>query len=438
MFMDFGPHVHVGLFPALIRVLGAKRVSFVNFQPRRSFAAWTYYDDTDENGQRNVPCSANYHNAKKSGIRLLCPVWHGSALFDEVPLGAAKWGRLNPYQRCLWLVDELTWRFHVFLAEHPKVKRSQVMDVFLDETAKVPKADVEAVGMLTLHLRQAAQRASFGAPSISSPTKPLPYPETEGSGRNTDLPSGADPSGAARIDYDPTSSEAAAIKRRHAAEAGRNGKDPVNYQVKFDDIPDIQAREETNARFKKAEQWGLKSWNDEYFALLDFPPHVLRVIAPDRMKGGDKDEKPVAPKKMVVRKSAPKVAKRKRPEPEKPILRAPTPHPTSASANHHRDENGRVVSKSSKQESHLAAWQVQHRDKGAGHHINEKHREVYNDDVEKRQKGWTLVQIAKLLIGCALVLLVCFDMLNRLFGNRLLINIATFCARTCSGLAEQN
>jgi hypothetical protein len=65
-----------------------------------------------------VPCGANFHAAKRNGVRLLCPVWHGSALFDEVPLGAAKWSRLNPYQRCLWLVDELTWRFHVFLLDH--------------------------------------------------------------------------------------------------------------------------------------------------------------------------------------------------------------------------------------------------------------------------------------------------------------------------------
>lgn len=50
LFLDFGPHVHVGLFPALVRALGPTRVSFVNFQPRRSFAAWTYYDDTDVNG----------------------------------------------------------------------------------------------------------------------------------------------------------------------------------------------------------------------------------------------------------------------------------------------------------------------------------------------------------------------------------------------------
>jgi hypothetical protein len=105
------------------------------------------------------------------------------------------------------------------------------------------------------------------------------------------LPSGgADPSGAARADVDPNSPEYESNKRRHAAEAGRNGKDPIPYSVKFDDIPDIQAREETNARFKKAEQWGLKAWNDEYFALLDFPAHVLRVIAPDRLKGGLKDE----------------------------------------------------------------------------------------------------------------------------------------------------
>jgi hypothetical protein len=41
------------------------------------------------------------------------------------------------------------------------------MDVFLDETAKVPKADVEALGMLTLHLRQTAVRASYGSPTIS-------------------------------------------------------------------------------------------------------------------------------------------------------------------------------------------------------------------------------------------------------------------------------
>jgi hypothetical protein len=50
------------------------------------------------------------------------------------------------------------------------------------------------------------------------------------------------------------------------------------YKAKFDDIPDIQARDETSARFRKAEQWGLRAWNDEYFALMDFPDHVLRVL----------------------------------------------------------------------------------------------------------------------------------------------------------------
>ena len=103
----------------------------------------------------------------------------------------------------------------------------------------------------------------------------MPYPETGGSGSSTDSGYDADPSGAARRDVDPSSSEAEATKRRHAAELGRGKGSDLNeknaYKVKFDDIPDIQAREETNARFKKAEQWGLKAWNDEYFALLDFP-----------------------------------------------------------------------------------------------------------------------------------------------------------------------
>ena len=50
----------------------------------RTRARGRYYDDTDGNGQRNVPCGTNYHNVKRGGVRLLCPVWHGSALFDEV------------------------------------------------------------------------------------------------------------------------------------------------------------------------------------------------------------------------------------------------------------------------------------------------------------------------------------------------------------------
>ena len=49
------------------------------------------------------------------------------------------------------------------------------------------------------------------------------------------------------------------------------------FRSRFDDIPDITARGETGARFRKAEQWGLRAWNDEYFALMDFPPHVLKV-----------------------------------------------------------------------------------------------------------------------------------------------------------------
>ena len=34
--------------------------------------------------------------------------------------------------------------------------------------------------------------------------------------------------------------------------------------MRYDDIPDMEAREEVVARFKKAEAWGLKAWNDEY------------------------------------------------------------------------------------------------------------------------------------------------------------------------------
>jgi hypothetical protein len=123
----------------------------VNFQPRRTFAAWTYYDETDDKtGQRHVPCASNFQSGSFEegesntadgsggdsiglGVRLLCPIWHGSALFDETSLGAAKWNRLNPYQRCLWLVDELTWRFHLFLSDHPRIQRSQVLNVPLDE-----------------------------------------------------------------------------------------------------------------------------------------------------------------------------------------------------------------------------------------------------------------------------------------------------------------
>jgi hypothetical protein len=71
---------------------------------------------------------------------------------------------LNPYQRCLWLVDELTWRFHVFLLDHPSVKRSSVLNVPLDEAAKMAKGDGLAVAAVTAHLRTLARKSAHGGP----------------------------------------------------------------------------------------------------------------------------------------------------------------------------------------------------------------------------------------------------------------------------------
>lgn len=206
------------------------------------------------------------------GVRLLCPIWHGSALFDETPLAAAKWNRLNPYQRCLWLVDELTWRFHRFLREHPRIKAGQVLDVPLDESAPVAKADHRAVETLTAQLRHTARRA-MSQQKQGNEEKSATEAVDAGAAR-PDVPTEAKPDGRQGSDESAANPRGKSRLNKQQSESG--------YKIRYDDVGDVQVREEMLARFRKAQQWGLKAWDDEYFKILDFPQHVLRVIAPER------------------------------------------------------------------------------------------------------------------------------------------------------------
>ena len=135
------------------------------------------------------------------------------------------------------------------------------------------KADHAAVELLRAGLRSTARRAiGGGIGSIGSSDSG----DEEKAPVDADRPEGEEKLAEAGVKTITAASGAAGL--RNNKENDMNG----NYEVRYNDIGDVQIREEMLSRFLKAEQWGLKAWDNEYFKLLDYPPHVLRVIAPDR------------------------------------------------------------------------------------------------------------------------------------------------------------
>ena len=478
-----------------MRSLGAKRISFVNFQPRRTFAAWTYYDETDDStGQRHVPCASNFKKSSSFssdnggggsggvglGVRLLCPIWHGSALFDETPLAAAKWNRLNPYQRCLWLVDELTWRFHLFLTEHPRIRANQVLDVPLDEAAQVAKADRVAVATLTARLRETAKRVIGSSGGGGRGGGSGDGDEDEGdadgspsSGGNSAGREDAADKGAARPDAPAAENGAddgavgggggggAKSPKKAGQAADKKAGEKVGpgggYKVRYDDIGDVQVREEMLARFRKAEQWGLKAWDNEYFKILDFPPHVLRVIAPDRdpdfantprgTKAGSGGVGKRSKKRMVV----------KRPPPRKPgsggggnnakVDDGTSDRSASSSPLPSSSSSSKATAKTAKTSEAPTSKEQQQREEAAERDAKEvaalplahlsrqigrpTHREVFHDDVEDAEAqgfggggggagspSWlpeTPLQVVRWAVYLVLALVCVSDMYNKAY-----------------------
>ena len=105
LFLDMGHSTIFGLGDAWVRALGAHRVSFVRIRRGRHSNAMSFIAES------KIPCNGN-------GLLVLCPFDHGSVLMESDPDWPAKWSKLNKYQRCLWLIDEVEARWSALETQH--------------------------------------------------------------------------------------------------------------------------------------------------------------------------------------------------------------------------------------------------------------------------------------------------------------------------------
>jgi len=113
LFFDFGHATLFGLGDAFVRTLGFDRVSFVRIRRSRHANAVSYFTEG------KVPCNG-------LGTFVLCPFDHGSVLLRSDPEWVSKWNKLNGYQRCLFLIDEVEARWTAFMTQHPNMEIHEV------------------------------------------------------------------------------------------------------------------------------------------------------------------------------------------------------------------------------------------------------------------------------------------------------------------------
>ena len=113
LFFDLGHTSLFGLGDALIRALGAGRISFLRIRRGRHQNAISFLREN------KVPCNGE-------GALVLCPFDHGSVLLQDDANWPAKWTKLNGYQKCLFMVDEVEARWTALTRAHPGLETLEV------------------------------------------------------------------------------------------------------------------------------------------------------------------------------------------------------------------------------------------------------------------------------------------------------------------------
>ena len=124
--VDLGHHILLGLYPALLHIIGIEHATFLRIRRSRRSTAVSFYSS------KRAPCT-------DKGDFVLCPWEHGSELLDRLEEPRRKWDQLNNYQRCIWFVDEVEVKWALFRKQNPTMHA-----VVLNWTTDAEFAEVHA------------------------------------------------------------------------------------------------------------------------------------------------------------------------------------------------------------------------------------------------------------------------------------------------------